>query len=62
MSFHRYPYRDDYATGHIAAAVTATHGAAPAAHYPGTTKGHAGLAEFSMRLHLYAGPAGQEVT
>ncbi len=41
MSFHRYPYRNDYAIGSIAAEVTATHRAASASHYPGTTKGHA---------------------
>lgn len=62
MSFHRYPCRNDYATGPIAAEATATHGAAPAAHYPGTTKGHAGLAGLGMRPHLFMGLTGQEVT
>ncbi len=62
MSFHRYPYRNDYAIGSIAAEVTATHRAASASHYPGTTKGHAGLAGFNTRLHSFMGPAGQGVT
>lgn len=61
MSFLRYPYKNDYTIGPVAAKVTATHQATSASHYSGTTKGHTGLAEFGMRLHLFIGPAGREV-
>lgn len=42
--------------------MTATHRATSASHYsPWTTKSLTEGAEFSMRLHLFPGPAGREV-
>lgn len=61
MSFLRYPYKNDYTIGPIAAEVTATHQATSASHYSGTAKGHMGLAEFGMHLYLLTGPAEREV-